>query len=165
MLLNFPTEILHKIFSFLYSKKIYYIILSSKKIYKLNYHYHLISLYIIKNLGLVESNLSNININTIINENNNNIYDLIHSYNYTQKEYIIDILESILDMNYYYKKYKYKTNKFLEIINKPKFNYFQDNLFEKKNNKKHYVHSIYRIPFKDYRILKRKKSQILALIY
>lgn len=165
MFFELPTEILHKIFSFLYPKKIYYIILSSKKIYKLNYHLHLVPLYICQNIGFFDSNLSNININTIINENNHYMYDLIHSYNYTQKEYIIDILDCILNMNYYHKKYKYKNNNFLELINKPKFNYFQDNLFEKKNNKKHYIHSIYRIPFKDYRILKRKNSQLLALIY
>ena len=46
-----------------------------------------------------------------------------------------------------------------------RFNHKQEDLFEKKDLMNVVIHSIYRIPFMSYRLLKIQKSPILALIY
>ena len=62
--------------------------------------------------------------------------------------------------------YNYETPKNKFIIKKTyRFNYRQKDLFEEKQLEDVKLHPIYRIPLRDYMILKVKKSQVLALIY
>jgi hypothetical protein len=62
-----------------------------------------------------------------------------------------------------YKKYGYTLSNYLSDLSEiNSYNMFN---YEKKNLMNIKIHSIYRIPFIAYRLLKMQKSSILALIY
>lgn len=148
MLFKLSNELLHKIFIYLDKYNIYNITLSSKIINQMNFHKLLLPLFIKDNLFGTD------NIKLEILEYKNDC-------NYLLIDYLKD-LDFVINLTHY--NYENRPSKYI-IKNMCKFNHNQNDLFEKKNIIPVKIHPTYRIPYTSYRILKMRKSPILALIY
>ena len=144
MFINLPNELIYKIVNKLDRQEIYYLTLTSNYLNKMNFQAILTSLMFKYNFDF----------------NHEDILDFKRS-GYTLGDYLSDLYE-INNYNLY--NYETKKKKYIEK-KMCKFNHNQTDLFEKKNIMNVKIHHIYRIPYISYRILKLKKSNILALIY
>lgn len=145
MFVNLPGELIYRIVNKLDSIEIYYLTLTSKQLNKMNFQAILTALMFKTHFDIDRN-------------------DLIEykEYGYTLGNYLSDLNEvnsfNMLD-------YKQKKSIYLEEKVMYRFNVNQENLFEKKYLMNVKIHSVYRIPFIAYRLLKKQKSSILALIY
>lgn len=144
MFINLPDELIYKIVNKLDKQEIYYLTLTSNYLNKMKFQVILTALMFRYNFYF----------------NRKDILDFKRN-GYTLGDYLNDLYE----VNNY-NLYNYETNKKKYIEKKMcKFNHNQTNLFEIKNVMNVKIHPIYRIPIVSYRILKFRKSDILALIY
>lgn len=142
MFINLPDELIYKIVNKLESIEIYYLTLTSKQLNKMNFQAILTALLFKTHFDLDRN-------------------DLIEN-GYTLGNYLSDLNEV---NSYNMPDYKKKKSIYLEEKVMYRFNVKQENLFEKKYLMNVKIHSVYRIPFIAYRLLKIQKSPILALIY
>lgn len=144
MIHNLPEELIFKIVNHLDNKYIYKLTITSKKLNKMNFQAILTSLLF----------------SSTFNVSRQECIDL-KNLGYSLGDYLCDLTyTNSLNM------YNYETPKNKFIIKKTyRFNYRQEDLFEEKKLEDVKLHPIYRIPLRDYKILKVKKSQLLALIY
>ena len=141
---NLPEELIFKIVNHLDNKDIYKLTITSKKFNKMNFQAILTSLLFSSTFNLSRQECID-----------------LKNHGYTLGDYLGD-LSYTNNLNLY----NYETPKKKYIIkNTYRFNYKQKDLFEEKKLEDVKLHPIYRIPLKDYRMLKNKKSQLLALIY
>ena len=145
MFVNLPDEIIYRIVNKLDSMEIYYLTLTSKHLNKMNFQAIL--------TALMFKTHFDIDRNELIEYKN---------IGYTLSNYLSDLNE-INSYNMF--NYEKKKSIYLEEKIMYRFNINQDNLFEKKNLMNVKIHSTYRIPYVAYKILKLRKSSILALIY
>ena len=144
MFINLPDELIYKIVNKLDTQEIYYLTLTSIYLNKMKFQAILTALMFKYNFDF----------------NREDILDFKRT-GYKLGDYLSDLYQ----VNNY-NLYNYETNKKKYIEKKMcKFNHNQTNLFEKKNIKNVKIHPIYRIPYCSYRILKLRKSSLLALIY
>lgn len=144
MIYNLPNELIFKIVNYLNNKDIYKLTITSKKFNKMNFQAILTSLLFSSTFNLSRQECID-----------------LKNHGYTLGDYLGD-LSYTNNLNLY----NYETPKKKYIIkNTYRFNYKQKDLFEEKKLEDVKLHPIYRIPLKDYRMLKNKKSQLLALIY
>lgn len=141
---NLPNELIFKIVNQLDNKCIYKLTITSKKLNKMNFQAIL--------TALLFSSTFNVSRQECID---------LKTLGYSLGDYLCDLsYTNSLNM------YNYETSKKKFITkNTYRFNYRQKDLFEEKKLEDVKLHPIYRIPLRDYRILKVKKSQLLALIY
>tara|TARA_Y100000741_G_scaffold26678_1_gene19241 strand:- start:1851 stop:2285 length:435 start_codon:yes stop_codon:yes gene_type:complete len=144
MFANLPDEIIYRIVNKLDSMEIYYLTLTSKHLNKMNFQAIL--------TALMFKTHFDVDRNELIEYKNTG---------YTLSDYLSDLN----DINSYKFNYETKKSIYLEEKIMYRFNIKQDNLFEKKNLMNVKIHSTYRIPYNVYKILKLRKSPILALIY
>ena len=144
MFVNLPDEIIYRIVNKLDSMEIYYLTLTSKHLNKMNFQAIL--------TALMFKTHFDVDRNELIEYKNTG---------YTLSDYLSDLN----DINSYKFNYETKKSIYLEEKIMYRFNIKQDNLFEKKKLMNVKIHSTYRIPYVTYKILKLKKSPILALIY
>lgn len=155
MLLDLSIELLHKIC--LYSDNIYNFILTNKFIYTFKLHLYLIPYKFKNHYVCYSDNLFSLK---------EFIYELYNENNYSLKEYLYDLKNICDKLNYYYyrqRKY-YLINKFINTKT-VRFNYYEKDLYKKKDIIISKIHPVYRINYRTYELLKNKHLNILALIY
>tara|TARA_A100001015_G_scaffold235382_2_gene267155 strand:- start:426 stop:863 length:438 start_codon:yes stop_codon:yes gene_type:complete len=145
MFVNLPDELIYRIVNKLDSIEIYYLTLTSKQLNKMNF----------------QAILTGLMFKTYFDLDRNEFIEMCE-YGYTLGNYLSDLSE-INSYNMF--NYEKKKSIYLEEKVMYRFNIKQENLFEKKYLMNVKIHSTYRIPFMDYRLLKIRKSPILALIY
>ena len=145
MFINLPDELIYKIVNKLESIEIYYLTLTSKQLNKMNFQAILTALLF----------------KTYFDLDRNELIEM-REYGYTLGNYLSDLNE----VNSY-NMFNYEKTKSIYLEEKVmyRFNVKQENLFEKKYLMNVKIHSTYRIPFMAYRLLKIRKSPVLALIY
>ena len=146
MFVNLPDEIIYRIVNKLDSMEIYYLTLTSKHLNKMNF----------------QAILTALMFKTHFDIDRNELIEYKNTTGYTLSDYLSD-LNDINSYNMF--NYEKKKSIYLEEKIMYRFNIKQDNLFEKKKLMNVKIHSTYRIPYVTYKILKLKKSPILALIY
>ena len=146
MFINLPDELIYKIVNKLESIEIYYLTLTSKQLNKMNF----------------QAILTALMFKTHFDIDRNELIEYKNTTGYTLSDYLSD-LNDINSYNMF--NYEKKKSIYLEEKIMYRFNIKQDNLFEKKKLMNVKIHSTYRIPYVTYKILKLKKSPILALIY
>ena len=146
MFINLPDELIYKIVNKLESIEIYYLTLTSKQLNKMNF----------------QAILTALMFKTHFDVDRNELIEYKNTTGYTLSDYLSD-LNDINSYNMF--NYEKKKSIYLEEKIMYRFNIKQDNLFEKKKLMNVKIHSTYRIPYVTYKILKLKKSPILALIY
>ena len=145
MFINLPDELIYKIVNKLESIEIYYLTLTSKQLNKMNF----------------QAILTALMFKTYFDLDRNELIEM-REYGYTLGNYLSDLNE----VNSY-NMFNYEKTKSIYLEEKVmyRFNVKQENLFEKKYLMNVKIHSTYKIPFMDYRLLRIQKSPILALIY
>ena len=144
MFINLPDELIYKIVNKLESIEIYYLTLTSKQLNKMNF----------------QSILTALLFKTYFDLDRNELIEM-REYGYTLGNYLSDLNEV---NSYNMPDYKNKKSIYLEeklcidlMLNKK--------IYLKKYLMNVKIHSVYRIPFMAYRLLRIQKSPILALIY
>ena len=145
MFINLPDELIYKIVNKLESIEILYLTLTSKHLNKMNF----------------QAILTALMFKTHFDIDRNELIEM-REYGYTLGNYLSDLNE----VNSY-NMFNYEKTKSIYLEEKVmyRFNVKQENLFEKKYLMNVKIHSVYRIPFMAYRLLRIQKSPILALIY
>ena len=145
MFINLPDELIYKIVNNLESTDIYHLTLTSQYLNKMKFQAILTALMFKNYWGIYKEDLLD-----------------FKNWGYTLGNYLSDLSEV---NNYSRFNYEKKQSIYLEEKKMYRFNHKQEDLFEKKDLMNVAIHSIYRIPFMSYRLLKIQKSPILALIY
>ena len=149
MIINLPEELIRKILNKLEIKDLGKILKVNKSIYDLNYKKFMFPLYLSNQWLSDEEDIGSC------------VQYLHKEYDYTLKEYLIDIKNTYEDYigetkttnNMYFREYGYK------------FGVHNTDLFKEKKKQKLDLHIVYRVTKIQYKCLRRRHLNILALIY